>query len=306
MPQTRARSLIHFIALASVLGACAGSEIEPIPIDPPDPRFEKALTDGERHARLLRVLEAASRVGLRRGALLAGIASAETGLVHCWREATWACQGPWSESCGGPVVAGAGDGPCWWREGGLGMFQLDGGNHDETLTREGDAVLTLEGNVGRAVEFMVSMLVRSAYVSVNTRAEAMDWVASVHPGGAGYDAWIRTVTHYYNGCAPGVCRVFAERYDRYDRHARRVWGEIAGGGEVGLEAPEEAPVTDADAPTTGSACGLPHPVAAGGTCRGAEEALGCPGEVVNCTTGRPECRDLWIDDVLTCGLECCP
>jgi len=45
-------------------------------------------------------------------------------------------------------------------------------------------------------------------------------------GGAGYDAWITTVTHYYNGCVKGSCSVFWDRYDRYDSHTRDLVDEL--------------------------------------------------------------------------------
>src|SRR3954469_7132312 len=58
------------------------------------------------------IRDAASARGVRNAYLLAGIANTETGLAQCWSEATWACQGPSSPDCGGgPVIAGASDGP---------------------------------------------------------------------------------------------------------------------------------------------------------------------------------------------------
>ncbi|MBT8495775.1 MAG: hypothetical protein KJO07_22220, partial [Deltaproteobacteria bacterium] len=62
--------------------------------------------------RVTAIRDVSAGMGLTNAALLAGIAKSETDLIHCWSEATWACQGPDSPSCGGgPVIAGAADGP---------------------------------------------------------------------------------------------------------------------------------------------------------------------------------------------------
>ena len=78
-----------------------------------------ALTPEEETARCENIRDVAADNGISTGFLLAGIASAETNLSHCWTELDWACQGPDSPDCGGPVVAGAGDGPCSLQQGGL-------------------------------------------------------------------------------------------------------------------------------------------------------------------------------------------
>ncbi len=219
------------------LVACASSSDS---VDEVAPALaDKALSRGERLARLTDIRDVARASGLENAAMLAGIASAETGLAHCWHEATWACQGPWSADCGGPVIAGAGDGPCSWREGGLGMFQFDAGTFDDTLRRDGEKVLRLAGNVERGVDFVADMLVRSRYVSVSSRAEALRWLSGVRPGTADFDAWVKTVTHYYNGCVPGACGVYWQRFDHYAHHARLVFEEqgstfwTSGGGSGG-------------------------------------------------------------------------
>src|SRR5690606_12816140 len=86
-------------------------------------RSTSHLTMDERRVRAGMIRDAASVRGLYNGFLLAGVADAETLMSHCWSELTWACKGPASSSCGGgPVVAGAGDGPCHIEQGGLGMF----------------------------------------------------------------------------------------------------------------------------------------------------------------------------------------
>lgn len=219
---TSVKSVLSFLLVASV-AACA--EPEPVPVEDAPALAPKALPRGARLARLTEIRDVARSAGLENGSLLAGIASAETGLAHCWSEATWACQGPWSADCAGPVIAGAGDGPCSWKEGGLGLFQFDAGTFDDTLRRDGRKVLRLAGNVERGVDFVADMLVRSAYVAASSRAEALRWLSGVRPGTADFDAWIRTVTHYYNGCVPGACGVYWQRFDHYSHHARLVFEE---------------------------------------------------------------------------------
>jgi hypothetical protein len=189
------------------------------------PERAHALTPEERTARSEGIRDVAADNGISAGYLLAGIANAETRLSHCWSELTWACEGPSSPDCSGPVVAGAGDGPCSLMEGGLGMFQFDGGTFDETIARDGDGVLLLSGNTTKAVDFVVDMVMRSVYADANSPAEAKAWLNEVTVDGPLWDAWITTVTHYYNGCVPGSCGVFDQRYQHYDDSAREVFDE---------------------------------------------------------------------------------
>jgi len=164
---------------------------------------------------------------MTQGWLLAGIADAETQMSHCWSELTWACQGPSSPDCGGgPVVAGAGDGPCELRQGGLGMFQFDAGTFDDTLRREGDRILSIAGNTQAAVDFVVGMVIRSAYVDgVSNRDQAIEWMNGVRIGNGRWDPWIRTVTHYYNGCAP-TYSCWSSRYEHYRSNTQGVYDEM--------------------------------------------------------------------------------
>jgi hypothetical protein len=123
--------------------------------DSPD---DKVLTTArsfeDRLAAAIAIRDVAAGAGINNGALLAGIAQSETNLVHCWRDARWACQGPASPSCdGGPVIAGSADGPCWKQQGGLGMFQFDAGTYNATLNAYGSDILTLEGNISQAVDW---------------------------------------------------------------------------------------------------------------------------------------------------------
>jgi MYXO-CTERM domain-containing protein len=189
---------------------------------------EAELTAAERRVRLTQIRDAAAAAGLTNGVLLAGIAQSETGLAHCWSEATWACQGPASADCGGgPVIAGAGDGPCADMQGGLGMFQFDAGTYDMTLAREGTRILSIAGNVEAAIDFTTSMVIRSVYVDgVDTREQAIAWMNGVVVGGDRHMQWIQTVTHYYNGCVPGRCSVYDSRYASYSNSLQRVWDEM--------------------------------------------------------------------------------
>jgi len=188
---------------------------------------ESTLTAAERMVRAAQIRDAAAANGITQGYLLAGIADAETGMSHCWSELTWACMGPNSADCGGgPVVAGAGDGPCSLQQGGLGMFQFDAGTFDDTLRREGDRVLSIDGNVAAGVDFVVAMVIRSSYVpDVATREEAIAWINSVRIDNAQWDPWVRTVTHYYNGCAPSYS-CWTSRYAHYRDNTTGVYGEM--------------------------------------------------------------------------------
>ena len=187
----------------------------------------QGLTAAERRVRAGQIRDAAAANGMTEGWLLAGIADAETRMSHCWSELTWACQGPNSPDCGGgPVVAGAGDGPCSLRQGGLGMFQFDAGTFEDTLRREGDRVLYIDGNVAAAVDFVVGMVIRSAYVDgVSNREQAIEWMNGVRIGNGRWDPWIRTVTHYYNGCRPSYS-CWSSRYAHYRDNTTGVYEEM--------------------------------------------------------------------------------
>jgi uncharacterized protein (TIGR03382 family) len=186
-----------------------------------------ALTSAQRRARAGQIRDAALAAGITQGWLLAGIADAETNMSHCWSELTWACKGPTSSDCGGgPVVAGAGDGPCELRQGGLGMFQFDAGTYDQTLAREGNRILSIAGNTQAAVDFTTSMVVRSTYISgVDTRAQAIAWMNGVRIGNGRWDPWIKTVTHYYNGCLPSYS-CWDSRYRHYRDDTSGVFNEM--------------------------------------------------------------------------------
>ncbi|MFO0684752.1 MAG: NBR1-Ig-like domain-containing protein [Sandaracinus sp.] len=215
------RALALALVSLVVLGACAAEpEVGDVSA------AESTLTAAQRRARAAQIRDAAAAAGITQGYLLAGIADSETSMSQCWSELTWACQGPHSSECGGPVVAGAGDGPCSAHQGGLGMFQFDAGTYTQTLAREGNRILTVAGNTEAAVDFVVAMVIRSTHISgVSTRAEAIAWINGVRVGNSRWNAWITTVTHYYNGCAPGAS-CFTSRYARYRDHTSNIYDEF--------------------------------------------------------------------------------
>jgi hypothetical protein len=209
---------------AATLGAagCGDGEIDETPGS-----TKSLLTSNQRSNRATEIKQAAAARGITNAVLLAGIAQAETGLAQCWSEATWACQGPGSSDCGGgPVIAGAGDGPCSIHQGGLGMFQFDSGTYSQTLASYGNRVLTVKGNTDAAVDYVISMVKRSQFIGgVSTTSQALSWLNGVRVGGHNYDTWIKTVTAYYNGCFPGACSVYSSRYAHYDSSTRTVLNE---------------------------------------------------------------------------------
>ena len=183
------------------------------------------LSSSQLRSNLLKLQERAALKGIYQIIPIAGVANAETGLTHCWSDAKWACQGPPSSSCGGgPVIAGAGDGACWRRQGGLGMFQLDGGTYDQTLDREGNRVLTLAGNIDAGISFIIEM-VRYAK-RLNSEKEAIDWINGISIGSSRYNDWIDIVVQYYNGCVMGSCSIFLDRWYHYDGKTRAILYEV--------------------------------------------------------------------------------
>ena len=213
---------------AFILLACGDTREDSASRGEPIGRSRSSLSSAERRVRAALIRDAAAARGLDQGWLLAGIADAETGMSQCWSELTWACMGPVSADCGGgPVVAGAGDGPCSLRQGGLGMFQFDAGTFDDTLAREGDRVLTIAGNTDAAVDFVIAMVLRSVYVpGVDNAAQAIEWMNGVRVDNAQFMPWIQTVTHYYNGCTPTGCSVYDARFASYSSHAQDTYAEM--------------------------------------------------------------------------------
>jgi hypothetical protein len=174
------------------------------------------LSDAVRHERYGLIRDAAAEMGLYNAALMAGIAISETNLAHCQSEATYACQGPASPSCdGGPIIAGAADGPCSDMQGGLGMFQFDSGTYTDTLATYGDAILTIEGNTAQAVDFVVER-VEQDVAGADDWLGAVGWMNGVVMDAADptMDAWASFIVCRYNGCCStsSTCQTRAAGY----------------------------------------------------------------------------------------------
>ncbi len=193
---------VALLALACVQDVEDGPQL-----DSNAPRnIEAHLTVADKMPRYEAIRDSARARGIGNAYLLAGIANTESGLAQCWSEATWACAGPSSPDCGGgPVIAGAADGPCGARQGGLGMFQFDAGTYDDTLSRYGQSVVTVDGQVASAIDYVVNMVKISAYTTnAETDDKARDWINNFDVDNATLrDQWIKTVVRYYNGCQPG-------------------------------------------------------------------------------------------------------
>src|SRR5690349_2443402 len=168
-------SIARFAPLALIAGIVNCAPEQPPLAARPGSVDELAISSDVRHARAVLIRDSAGAKGVSNGVLFAGIGQAETGLAHCDSEVGYGCPGPGSPSCGGAaILAGGADGPCSDHQGGLGMFQFDSGTYADTLATYGDDVLTIEGNTGFAVEFMITRIINSVHVdNVSTRDEAI-------------------------------------------------------------------------------------------------------------------------------------
>ena len=179
-----------------------------------------------RRERLGLIRDTAAQMGLYNAALLGGIAVSETNLAHCWSEATYACKGPDSPSCGGPIIAGSADGPCAAMQGGLGMFQFDAGTWADTIATYGDAILTVSGNTAQAVSFVVDKVTLDV-AGVTGWVAAVDWMNGVPlvAGDPVTEQWARLLACRYNGCcaASALCD---QRAAGYRDHAIQLVDEL--------------------------------------------------------------------------------
>lgn len=191
------------VAIAGLAGCAPSDPIEDEFADGAEERRD-SLSAAQKKPRYERIRQAARGRGVpKNGYLFAGIANDETGLAMCWSEATWACKGPASPDCGGgPIIAGSADGPCSIQQGGLGMFQFDAGTYNQTIAKYGNDVLTVEGQLDSAVDYVVRMVRDSVYTTnAETDAKALAWLNNFDVNnGTLRDQWIRTVVRYYNGC----------------------------------------------------------------------------------------------------------
>jgi hypothetical protein len=185
------------------------------------------LTTAVRHERYGLIRDSAAEMGLYNAALMAGIATSETALAHCQSEATYACQGPASSSCnGGPIIAGAADGPCSDMQGGLGMFQFDAGTYAQTLATYGDSILTIEGNTAQAVSFVEERVEQT--IKLDGWLAAIGWMNAV-PMTANdpkMQEWADFIVCRYNGCCTLTNATCQSRAAGYRDNAIKAFEEM--------------------------------------------------------------------------------
>ena len=193
---------------------------------------QAAVSAQVKQERAALVRDSAAEMGVYNAALLGGIATSETGFAHCWQEAQFACMGPASSSCGGgPIIAGAADGPCGNMQGGLGMFQFDAGTYAQTLAVYTDAVLTVEGNTAQAVSFVIDKVVLEISGVTDWRS-AVAWLNSIPftVGDPLTEEWADLMACRYNGCCSGsaLCTSRSAGYrdnaiDLYNDYGDEFW-----------------------------------------------------------------------------------
>jgi hypothetical protein len=208
---------LFYLGWACVLAACTADVEITAMHDGDEPAGVGQIASINKNPRYTAIRNAASARGMRNAYLLAGIANDETGLAMCWSEAQWACRGPASPDCGGgPIIAGAADGACSDQQGGLGMFQFDAGTYGQTLAKYGNGILTVDGQIGGAIDYAIWMVKISPYTTnAETDAKARAWLNNFDPNnGALRDQWISTVVRYYNGCQP-TWSCWNARYQTY-------------------------------------------------------------------------------------------
>ncbi len=192
--------------------------------------MESLLTTAQKRARCDAIKAITGPRGITNPLVYAGIAHHETGLAQCWSEATWACQGPHSSDCGGPVIAGSGDGACSLQQGGLGMYQLDSGTYSQTLAAHGNGILNIGGNIQAGV----NVIINKVRVCPNTRAmftndaQAIAWINTARPGTSAFETFLTTMAWCYNGCSPTGCsnhNNMREKYRSATESLRTLFGD---------------------------------------------------------------------------------
>jgi uncharacterized protein (TIGR03382 family) len=210
---------VRLVALLVLVTACA---------EPALGTDTAELTQAVRHERYRLIRDSAAEMGLYNAALMAGIAISETQLAHCQSEATYACKGPASPSCdGGPIIAGAADGPCADMQGGLGMFQFDAGTYAQTLATYGDSILTIEGNTAQAVSF-VAVRVQQHIAGVDDWLGAVGWMNGVpmKASDARMEEWASFIVCRYNGCCTATSATCQSRARGYRDNAILAFHEM--------------------------------------------------------------------------------
>jgi MYXO-CTERM domain-containing protein len=184
---------MRWLSVIALTAACTGQ---------PTGTKRQGLTAAVKAQRYTLIRDTAAQMGVYNGALLAGIAISETNLAHCQSEATYACQGPASSSCGGgPIIAGSADGPCAQMQGGLGMFQFDAGTYADTVNTYGPDILTIEGNSAQAVSFVIDKVIQDV-PGTSDWLGAAAWMNGVPlvAGDPVMEQWAALLACRYNGC----------------------------------------------------------------------------------------------------------
>jgi hypothetical protein len=233
------------VPLLLLLSACT-AQLGDLDSDCDEVECRQSIVQNNRRAEYAaNIRDTAAGQGMTNGVLLAGIGEVETNLTHCWSEATWACQGPASPTCGGgPVIAGASDGPCSAQQGGLGMFQFDSGTYQQTLARYGEDVVSLEGNVSEVVPFLVTRAIESV-PGIGSEQQALDWMNSIPivDGDPDFEEWLAFISWRYNGCRG--CTFQANKYRAGTHRLQRemgaaFWSATDGGTGTSPAIPMEA------------------------------------------------------------------
>jgi hypothetical protein len=165
--------------------------------------FDDALTNAQKKSISDHIKNVAATHGVTNSVLFAGVPNHETGLVQCWKDATWACKGPASDYCGGPVIAGSGDGPCSQKQGGLGIYQLDAGTYSQTLASYGKDIVELDAQIDEGVDIIISKVWHCPNTPhFDTEAEVIAWINAAKPGTAKYEVFLSAMAYCYNGTPP--------------------------------------------------------------------------------------------------------
>lgn len=240
------------------VGACTGEIYEegpPFDPDCDDGHCGLSILANNRLSHATNIRDSAAQSGMTNAALLAGIGEVETNLTHCWSEATWACKGPVSASCGNrPVIAGSADGACSLKRGGLGMFQFDQGTHSQTVNHYGSKIVTLEGNVEAVIPFLLVRAVESV-PGINSQSEALAWMNSIRiaDGDAKYEAWLRFVSWRFNGC-----KGCSSQENKYRKATHKLVNEM-GSDFWSLSSSDPGPEPDPDRSDDGNPSPQPEP-----------------------------------------------
>ncbi|MCY1015761.1 hypothetical protein [Pyxidicoccus sp. MSG2] len=162
--------------------------------------------------------------------LWAGIANTETDMAFCYGEhSPQECPGPYSSDCNGPILAGYADGACINQAGGLGMFQFDApGTYSNTLAVYGNGILTVQGSITRAVQYVKDMAWNSEYTPYfATYQDMYNWLNNIRVGGPSWDLWLGVLARHYNGTTWGSSdwAYVKTKYDTKTRAMLNLYGE---------------------------------------------------------------------------------